>query len=291
MRLKLGRPMLAAAAIVALAPTVAQANFHLWQVKEVFSNHDGSVQFIELFNSFSNEQFISGHAVRANSDGAIKNYPFTGNLTVPAGGTTAGKHMLLATPGFAALAGGVTPNFTLPDPAVNGPFFDPNATSITITFDGSSDSFAFAGATLPTDGINSLTDANAFGSPNNPTNIGATMNSPTNFAGAVGSVDVPPPPVTTGDYNLDTVVNAADYTVWRDSLGQNVDPGTGADGEPDGTIDVADYTFWKQRFGTVVSGSAAATLVPEPSVFSLAFCGFLGIIAVAARTRFGGGKL
>ena len=30
---------------------IAEASFHLWKVQEVFTNADGSVQFIELFNN------------------------------------------------------------------------------------------------------------------------------------------------------------------------------------------------------------------------------------------------
>ncbi|MEZ6103807.1 MAG: choice-of-anchor L domain-containing protein [Pirellulaceae bacterium] len=52
-----------------------------------------------------------------------------------------------------------------------------------------------------------------------------------------------------GDYNGNDVVDAADYTVWKDSFGENVDPGTGADGNCNGTVDAADYTVWKDNFG------------------------------------------
>ena len=57
-----------------------------------------------------------------------------------------------------------------------------------------------------------------------------------------------------GDYNNDGIVDAADYTVWRDSLGQN---GTGlaADGDGDGSITQLDYNIWKSNFGDH-SGSA-----------------------------------
>ena len=55
-------------------------------------------------------------------------------------------------------------------------------------------------------------------------------NTPTNFLGNIGSVNSAPPPETTGDYNGDGTVDAADYTVWRDTFGQEVDEGTGADG-------------------------------------------------------------
>jgi hypothetical protein len=283
---------LAATLLVALAPIAAQAAFHLWQVKEAFTNHDGTVQFIELFNSNSGEQFVQNTTLRANSDGVIKNFTIPANLTVPAGQTTAGKHMLIATPGFAALTGGVTPNFTLPDPTVGGPFFNPNATSITISFLNSSDAITFAGATLPKNGLQSLTDANAFGFPANPTNIGVTTNSPTNFAGNAGQVNVPPPaPETTGDYNGNGVVDAADYTVWRDTFGDEVDEGTGADGMPDGMIDDEDYAFWKSRFGDVVdppgSGSATSVVIPEPAVIAMTITGLLALLVTARRARKG----
>ena len=52
------------------------------------------------------------------------------------------------------------------------------------------------------------------------------------------------PPAPTGDYNGDHVVDAADYTVWRDTLGQTVAKGSGADGNADGTINSSDYSFW-----------------------------------------------
>lgn len=78
-----------------------------------------------------------------------------------------------------------------------------------------------------------------------------------------------------GDYNGNGTVDAADYTLWRDSLGQS---GTGlaADGDGNGTVNGADYTYWKTRFGNSASTAAnslAATAVPEPS--SLALAGLL----------------
>ncbi|WP_145284124.1 dockerin type I repeat-containing protein [Pirellulimonas nuda] len=73
-------------------------------------------------------------------------------------------------------------------------------------------------------------------------------------------------PQNTGDYNGDGQVNAADYTMWRDTLTQSVAPFAAADGDGSGVIDGPDYTFWKSKFGTTpglaVAGVAAA---PEPS--------------------------
>jgi hypothetical protein len=73
------------------------------------------------------------------------------------------------------------------------------------------------------------------------------------------------------DYNQNGIVDGADYTVWRDSIGQFVLPATGADGNGDGIIDEGDYAFWKERFGTILdyTGTASSNAVPEPNSMSL----------------------
>ncbi|TWT35282.1 hypothetical protein KOR34_01700 [Posidoniimonas corsicana] len=75
----------------------------------------------------------------------------------------------------------------------------------------------------------------------------------------------------TGDYNGDGVVNAADYTVWRDSLGQDVAPGSGADGNGDGAVNQADYNVWRSNYGSSIGGglSPAASPAPEPGAAAL----------------------
>jgi hypothetical protein len=90
--------------------------------------------------------------------------------------------------------------------------------------------------------------------------------------------DVPPNQFLTivervGDYNGDLRVDAADYTVWRNSLGTSVAAGTGADGNGDGTVDGLDYALWRRSFGMDVvvaggasgSGSIGAATIPEPA--------------------------
>jgi hypothetical protein len=58
-----------------------------------------------------------------------------------------------------------------------------------------------------------------------------------------------------GDYNLNGVVDGADYVLWRDSLGSTTDPradGSGPTaGVPDGIVDQLDYAFWRANFGAV----------------------------------------
>jgi len=69
----------------------------------------------------------------------------------------------------------------------------------------------------------------------------------------------------TGDFNGDGSVDAADYNVWRDSLGHTGE-GLAADADHNGQIDVQDYNLWKQVFGSVYAGGNGSSLaaVPEP---------------------------
>jgi len=67
------------------------------------------------------------------------------------------------------------------------------------------------------------------------------------------------PAQPSGDFNNDNVVNAVDYAVWREQLGQTVAIGSGADGNFDGVVDAEDFTVWRSQFGTVVPAEAAST--------------------------------
>ncbi len=87
------------------------------------------------------------------------------------------------------------------------------------------------------------------------------------------------PNYITGDYNNDGVVNAADYTVWRDTtsvLGsESVHPE--ADHNHDFRVDQSDYDLWAKHFGSphstpVVIASAA---VPEPTTLAVLLGGLL----------------
>jgi hypothetical protein len=71
-----------------------------------------------------------------------------------------------------------------------------------------------------------------------------------------------------GDFNGDGIVDAADYTVWRDNLGAANEsafaPGTGNGGG----INASDYQLWRSQFGTSAAALATAgstsAAVPEP---------------------------
>jgi hypothetical protein len=85
-----------------------------------------------------------------------------------------------------------------------------------------------------------------------------------------------------GDYNGDGVVDTADYTVWRDSIGQ-----TGfnlaADGYPDGLIDHRDFNAWVVHFGQSLPASGAAANIPEPSTAASLVIGC--VVALVAGRR------
>ena len=84
----------------------------------------------------------------------------------------------------------------------------------------------------------------------------------------IGAVESQPN-LLPGDYNFDGVVDAADYTVWRDTIRSPFDFPTKpldlrADGDGSGVVDQADYDIWKAHFGNVAgSGSGAAAVNVE----------------------------
>jgi hypothetical protein len=90
-----------------------------------------------------------------------------------------------------------------------------------------------------------------------------------------------------GDFNYDGVVDAADYTVWRDNIGSTTR--LDADGDFDGVVAGTDYELWKSRIGTVGSGSsetAASVTVPEPASFLLGAAAVLAALALPIRRNF-----
>jgi roadblock/LC7 domain-containing protein len=90
-----------------------------------------------------------------------------------------------------------------------------------------------------------------------------------------------------GDYNHNGIVDAADYTIWRDTLGSTSDLRANGDttGASVGKIDQADYTFWKNRFGQSGSGAGAAIAVPELPTADLLFFACLMPFVFSRRSR------
>jgi hypothetical protein len=80
-----------------------------------------------------------------------------------------------------------------------------------------------------------------------------------------------------GDYNGDGFVDAADYTVWRNHLGEETEDAILNNGNGMGGVDSADYLVWKDNYGEPggEGGGGLATAVPEPSAAVLMLAGIL----------------
>jgi hypothetical protein len=79
------------------------------------------------------------------------------------------------------------------------------------------------------------------------------------------------PEGTPGDYNGDSTVNAADYTVFRDHLTQLYNlPNENPAAVTPGLVDDEDYNFWKANFGAGGGALGSPLAVPEPVLFGMA---------------------
>jgi hypothetical protein len=162
------RGLLALAVIAVLGAAPASAKSHLWKFTEVFSNADGSVQFIEMF--------VFDPAGTAETQ--LKNFPLSSNANVYVfpnnlpNQNTFERWILIATPAFAALPGAPVPDYIIP-----ANFFDPAGDEL--RYRTMLDILPLPPGALPVDGLHSrMRDGTT------------ELNSPTNFAGVEGSIDV-----------------------------------------------------------------------------------------------------
>lgn len=149
---------------VATAP--AHAKSHLWRFTEFYSNASGTVQFIEMWNIGHVPSETGTATVPIDTD--ANRFIFPTDLV----GDTTDKYMLLATAGFASLPGAVAPDFILPDNffATDGDHLRYNTIIHVVNL-----------PFVPVDGINSIDPE-----------LGVALNSPTNFAGEMGQIDLSP---------------------------------------------------------------------------------------------------
>jgi Pel9A-like, right handed beta helix region len=85
-------------------------------------------------------------------------------------------------------------------------------------------------------------------------------------------------PALPGDYNSDNVVDAADYSVWRNNLDTFVEL---PNDETPGMVDESDYEVWKVHFGESLDGNGglSGSAVPEPA-------GLILLLAAAGSALF-----
>jgi len=177
--------MLALGAAFASAP--AMASFHTYQIQSIFSNADGTIQYLVLHESlgFTSEQFLMGHTLTSSSPAGNQLYIFPNDIPGAGGGggpyggmgvSTAFTDVLIATQGFAAL-GIVSPDYVVPNgffPLTNG----------TINYAGVDQVSYLA---LPTDGQSAINRAGT-----------VIPNLATNFMGSSASVVAAGPPQPPG---------------------------------------------------------------------------------------------
>jgi hypothetical protein len=157
----------------------ANATFHLNQVTQLFSNADGSVQFIELKSYAGGQQFLAGHSIITSQGATSRSFAFPSDLPDDTATTTSNgyyggmsttyKSFLIGTQGFAAL-GVVMPDYIVP----NGFLFTTNGK---VVYGEGADSLSYA--SLPTDGKQALNR-----------NGTMSLNAPMNFAGAAATVSI-----------------------------------------------------------------------------------------------------
>lgn len=162
--------LVACAIVFAAWQTPAHAASHQWRFNEIFSNADGTVQFIEMKEccGLTSETQLAGKWILAVN--AAHQFDLDANLT----GNTANKFLLLGTQAFADLPGAPTPDFIIPD------HFLPLGDDTLEYWLYSAAVWSYSG--LPANGTLSLAR-------NGTTDV----NSPTNFAGETGTIDATVP--------------------------------------------------------------------------------------------------
>ncbi len=173
-----GRSIAAASLCLAVGvfgvPCPASAKSHLWKFKEIFSNADATVQYIEMDvvdPSGTGEWMTLGHQL------ASRDHVYIIPVNLP-NENTFQRSMLFATPAFAALSGAPAPDFVLP-----AGFLDPGGDELRYRF--TFDVLAFDPGELPIDGHLALQRSDR----------SRPLNSPENFARQTATIDAAGPVV------------------------------------------------------------------------------------------------
>lgn len=86
-----------------------------------------------------------------------------------------------------------------------------------------------------------------------------------------------------GDYNADGIVDAADYTVWRDNFGESITlPGEDPSQTP-GQVTDEDYAVWSANYGSTLP-TQSLQAVPEAGSVAMLAIFFLGSVSWRPRT-------
>ena len=173
-------PRICACLVTMLVTSLARADFATFVIDELYSNADGSVQYVVLREAqgTNGANLLAGHALSATHAGVTKIFTFPTDLPST---TTANRRVLIGSNGFAALSP-IAPDYQMPDrflPTDGG----------TVNYAGV-DQVTYP--TLPIDGSNALQRSGA-----------VAANLATNFAGQTFAV--PANPITVVEFYNDSL--------------------------------------------------------------------------------------
>ena len=183
-------------------PATLRASQHLWDISEVFTNADGSIQFIEFFTASAGQQFLNNFTLtEMNGANTLNTFTFPNDLQLnsPLAGhpntasTTANQTFLVATANFESLFG-IVPDYIIPAGFLTsgaGNVLDFNVSPLE----------SLSLSNLPTDGFQSL---NGMPGDEDPSHFSINSTAtPKNFRGETAVV---PEPVTSATLILGTLL-------------------------------------------------------------------------------------
>ena len=171
------------------SPTARGAQ-HLWDIQEVYTNADGSIQFIEFFTTFGGQEVLGNKTLTEMlGAGTLNTFTFPANLPLNSASAghpntalnTANQTFLVATSNFNSLFG-ILPDYVIPAgflTAGAGRVLDFNVSPLeSLNLDS-----------LPTNGTQSL---NGLPSDENPSHFSINNTAtPKNFRGETGIIPEP----------------------------------------------------------------------------------------------------
>ena len=164
---------LGAAAALLFCVGSTQAAFHLWDVGEVYSSADGSVQYIKIVALAGGQEFLGtfGATITAANGNGQSTFTFPADLP----GDTANKVCILGTTNLSTIPGGLVPDYIIPPNFIRPPV---GGGSASITFNPSGLSIPYSA--LPTDGDLALTKSGGV--------VTVATNAPKNFNGDANTI-------------------------------------------------------------------------------------------------------
>lgn len=204
-------------------------SFHLYRINELYSNVNGTIQFIEMsVGNFNGESFWINQSISVTQGDTTHTFRFPANLPNT---FTANTTVLIATQGFANF-GIVKPDFIIPDGFL---FIIGEAT---VNFAGV-DTVTYN--SLPLNGLHSI-DRNGAGA----------INSPKNFAGETGTI---PGILMVGTDGVDNLTGSA---------GNDFLNGLGGDDFLDGGRGTDTAAFSSNRADNTINPAASGFTVSGP---------------------------